>query len=473
MSSPAQAAVRAERGAMKFRALAGALAAAACMVACSCGVAIRQVAGGYKEMRFSPLFVNGRRGSLTPAETEWVKAAWKYFQNNTGASGLANSLDQVPIASAWTVGDYLAALNAARELGVIKDAEFSDRAARAVHFLNSMELYDRRIPNLYYNTQSGAMVNAANSPQAAGWSAMDLGRLLIWLRVTEQRAPMLAEYIDKAVLRWNFCDVVDGDGLLYAGRKNGESTEITQEGRLGYEEYAALGFQAWGFDTRQASRLEPYAKTWIDGVELLYDSRDPRQSQALAPVVTLPHVLLGIEFNWDLADTGRTGQDNALARVAQAVYAVQEARYRKERILTARTDHPLNRPPNFVYDSVFLSGYAWNTVAGDGGFVPQEALVSTRAAFGMWALWKTDYTKTLMEATRLLNDPNKGWFEGRFEKTGGTDNTLSATTNAMVLEALLFVKTGRLFHWADQHSYYSLALRSEFSGVRTCLPQRR
>src|SRR5690348_422724 len=198
MSSPTPPAVRAERGSMKSRAVAAALAGAVCLSVCSCGVAVRQVAGGYKEMRFSPLFVSGRRGPLTSTQTEWAKTAWKYFQNNTnGGSGLANSLDQSPLASAWTIGDYLAALNAARELGVIKDAEFSDRVVKVVHFLNSMPLYDHRVPNLYYNTQSGVMVSAANSPQEAGWSAMDLGRLLIWLRITAQRAPMLAEYIDK------------------------------------------------------------------------------------------------------------------------------------------------------------------------------------------------------------------------------------------------------------------------------------
>jgi hypothetical protein len=442
----------------------------ACLLLTQCGVAVRQAAHGYREVRYSSIFEKGRRGPLGPAEMEWAKTAWKYFQNNVGGTGVASTLDKSPVTSMWSAGDYLAALNAARELGLIKDAEFSDRVTRAVQFLNNMELYDRRLPNLHYNVHSGAMVNASNSPAAEGWSALDLGRLLIWLRISAQRMPVHSEYIDKAVLRWNFCDIVDGKGSLYAGRKKGEETELVQ--RLGYEEYAALGFQAWGFDTHQASRLEPFGKARIAGVEVLYDSRDPRQSKTLAPLVTLPHALIGMEFNWDPVNGGAASQ-RALAVLAQRVHDVQEARFRKERILTARSDHPLARPPNYVYDTIFLSGYPWNTLTLDGTFAPQEALVSTRAAFGLWALWKTGYTQTLMESTRMVSDPSRGWFEGRFEKTGGLETTLSSTTNAIVLEALLYVKTGKLFRPVSDEDYYSLTLRSEFSGPQTCLPQRR
>jgi hypothetical protein len=464
---------------MNSRCYSTALALLVCLTLCSCGVAVREATNGYHSIRYSSWFEVGRRGILNPAEMEWAKIAWKYFQNNTEAgNAVAGGLEKQPLASAWNIGDYLAALNAARELGIIKEAEFTDRAVRVIQFLNSMELFDRRLPNLYYNVQSGAMSNAANLPGQVGWSAQDLGRLLIWLRITSQALPSLSEYIDKAVLRWNYCDILDGNGTLYAGRLNAGKTDIVQEGRLGYEEYAALGFQAWGFDTRQASRLEPFAKAHIEGVEVLYDSRDPRdsrQDKVFAPVVTLPHALMGIEFNWEaITSHSKRDTDRPLARLAQAVYDAQEARYRRQHILTARTDHPLGRAPNFVYDTIFLAGYPWNTVTVNGTFAPHEALVSTRAAFGMWALWKTDYINTLMSSTRMLNDPARGWFEGRFEKTGGPERTISSTTNAMVLEALLYVKTGKLYRPNPATAaYYSSTLRSEFSGPQTCLPQTR
>jgi hypothetical protein len=209
-------------------------------------------------------------------------------------------------------------------------------------------------------------------------------------------------------------------------------------------------------------------------MEILYDSRDPRQDKIYAPVVTLPHVLSGMEFNWDeIADQQKTEKVRPLAGLAQSVYNVQEARYRKEHILTARTDHPLARAPNFVYDTVFLGGYAWNTITADGTFAPQEALVSTRAAFGMWALFKTDYTQTLLQTVRTLNDPARGWFEGRLERTGGPELTLSSTTNAVVLEALLYRKTGKFFRPPGVSGFYAAAQKAEFSGSQTCLPRGR
>jgi hypothetical protein len=166
---------------------------AGCVSFCACGVAVRQTANGYRQLRYSSLFETGRRGPLNAVEIEWAKTAWKYFQNNTdNATGLASGLDKNPVASVWSIGDYLAALNAARDLGLIKDNEFSDRLTRVAQFLNTMELFDKRLPNLYYNVQSGAMVNAGNTPQEIGWSALDLGRMLIWLRIASQRAPALA-----------------------------------------------------------------------------------------------------------------------------------------------------------------------------------------------------------------------------------------------------------------------------------------
>lgn len=37
-----------------------------------------------------------------------------------------------------------------------------------------------------------------------------------------------------------------------------------------------------------------------------------------------------------------------------------------------------------------------------------------------------------------LNDPQKGWYEGRQEATGDTNAALTLSTNATVLEALFF-----------------------------------
>jgi len=82
-----------------------------------------------------------------------------------------------------------------------------------------------------------------------------------------------------------------------------------------------------------------------------------------------------------------------MAHIADNIYKVQELRYKKEKILTARTDHMIKKPPFFVYDSIFASGYPWNTISDKNVYVKKAALVATEAAFGMWVLWNTALLK--------------------------------------------------------------------------------
>jgi hypothetical protein len=455
-----------------------ALSLATILVLAGCGVIVRGVYHGVSSLRDSELFHQGRHGPLTDEEKEWAKAAWKYFENNQNpATGLVGSVDQYPAASLWNIADYLAAMIAARELGLLTERDFDVRLSLALQFLNTMPLFMNRLPNRLYNTASGRMVNYGNQPEEVGWSAIDLGRLLLWLRITAQRYPEYREYIEKAVLRWSFCDVVDSCGGLHGGARMHDRLQLVSEGQLGYQQYAAQGFEAWGFDTARASAIEPFARLRIEGVEILYDARDPRETGGFAPVLSGPFLLDGLELNWDRVADQTSGDtehtDFVLADLAERVYAVQEARFRHQHVLTARTDHPLSQNPFFVYDSIFVAGYPWNTISDHGDVFLDKALVSTRAVFGLWALWRTGYTDQLMQSTRDLYDPQKGWFEGRYEGTGGYERTISCTTNAIVLESLLYKVQGKLFGRDADGSYLAVFLADRFRHVGRCFPSER
>lgn len=440
-----------------------------------CGLIFRGIEKGVTAVADSSLFWNGRHGALTETERTWAAAAWRYFENNVQPeTGLVNAVDNYPNASMWNVGDYLAAAQAAHALGLVEDREFNSRISKVLHFLNTMPLAGQRLPNKRYSTLNGTMVDYGNQPRETGWSAIEVGRLLIWLKILAARRPDLAEYADKAVLRWNFCDVIDSCGTLYGGQIGGERIDVYQEGRLGYEQYAALGFQAWGFDTTVAGGIEPVERAKIFGVEIFYDARDPRETGVPAPVVTLPYVLQGMEFDFaQPADGPPVENDLSLGELAERVYEVQERRYEVERILTARTDHPTTQPPYLVYDAIFSEGYPWNTTSPTGELLDRAADVSTRAAFGMWALWNTSYTDELIQAVSLLYDPERGWYEGRLETTGGVDETISCTTNAVVLEAVWYKTIGRLYETPSQPGYAAALLHDEFKRPAACLPPER
>jgi hypothetical protein len=99
------------------------------------------------------------------------------------------------------------------------------------------------------------------------------------------------------------------------------------------------------------------------------------------------------------------------------------------------------------------------------------ALISTRAAFGLWALWPTSYTDRLIDMVAPLHDPDRGWFEGRYERTGGYEKTLSSPTNAMVLQALLHKAKGRIHRDSNVVTLAEVKLGNEFENPGRCLPK--
>ncbi len=443
-----------------------------------CGVFVRGVQNGIEDIVQSSLFHQGQHGPLTPKEEEWAQIAWNYFDKNYNPkTGLVSNVAGYPSTTLWTIADYISALVSARELQIITPQKFDHRFSQILKFLNTMDLFFGRLPNKAYHTQTGKMVNYRNKPEEIGWSATDLGRLLIWLRIVRERYPEFGEYIDKAVLRCNFCDVIDPCGTLHTGVKVGNEVKLYQEGRLGYEEYAAMGFQAWGFDTTQASNLTPYQKVKIYDIAIYHDARDPRKFGSFAPVVSLPYLLYGLEFNWDSIDDRESldsyHSNHQISDLASRVYRVQESRYQQDRILTARTDHQLSRPPYFVYDSIFGAGYPWATFNDKGEFLPETSLVSTRATFGLWALWETPYSDLLLSSIQFLHDPHFGWYEGRFEKTGDYEETKTSSTNSMVLESLFHKKFGKIFQVTQDPSYYKKLLADTWKLPRKCFPPER
>ncbi|PLR39583.1 hypothetical protein CYR55_06800 [Chimaeribacter californicus] len=415
----------------------------------------------------------GRMGDLTDEERQWAEVAWRYFKNNTQAgTGLTNASDNRPVTNLWQIGDSLIALTAARQLGLVDEVEFDDRLTRLLATLNQLPLTGLKTPNLLYNTTNAAMVDYSNKPATLGWSAQDIARLMTGLRIVALWHPIYSEYLDRIILRWNFCNVVDNNGqLLRGGMRDGKLTP-QPEGRLGYSEYGAAALALWGFPSEK-SVTPPYQSVIVDGIAIDVDARDPRTTYTPAVVTNTPYVLGGLEYGWQTP-----GNDTTLLTAqrqrAQNIYRVQEQRWQTLKILTARDEYNLNAAPWHIYDTVFGNGYAWNTLGDDGNFYPSRALVSTRAVFGLWTLWDTGFTDALMAMTRLTRDNQRGWYEGRFEATGGYNRMITLTTNAMVLEALMYKSNyGPLIRSLPQESYFNTRLSDVFNPPRLCMPQER
>ncbi|HEX7892167.1 MAG TPA: DUF3131 domain-containing protein [Ramlibacter sp.] len=392
-----------------------------------------------------------RNGALTERELAMARTAWKYFENNTQPSGLANAVENYPSSTMWDTASYIAAVVSARELGVVAPAVADQRLAKLLEALNSLAFFRNELPNKVYHTGSLEKVDYANRPGEIGFSALDLGRLLVWLKIVKERYPQHADAVDRFVLRWKFDNVVDPRGMMFGAMLDKDrKLQYVQEGRLGYEEYSAKGFELWGLSTELAARADPYATVPIYCVEVPYDARDPRKYYQHNYVVSESYVLDGIEFDWDLAlerGTARRHTHPWMADFAHRVYQAQENRFRATGILTARSEHQLEVEPYFVYDTVFTDGYPWNTITEDGKYLPQFAAVSLKAALGMWVLWRSEYTDRLFEAIASQSDPQRGFHEGLLENGKGPIRAFTANNNGIMLETLLYKAQGKLLKW--------------------------
>lgn len=390
----------------------------------------------------------GRNGPLTERETEMARTAWSYFERGYQTeTGLVNAVGSFPSTTMWDTASYISAMVAAYELCIIDKREFDSRTTKLLNTLRNLDLFRGEAPNKVYNTQTAEKVNYANEPGEVGMSALDIGRMLIWLRVLKERYPYLSNSVDNVPMRWNFCNLVNDDGRMFGSFVRGDgTTRYVQEGRLGYEEYAAKGFALWDFEVDRAMSPEPIAYTTIYDVKVPYDGRDPRVFKNQNYVLTEGYILDGLELGWDLPtdefNNGFIASHGWRAEFANRIYLVQQRRFEQTGVITARSEHQVNGSPYFVYDSIFADGYAWNTLDPTGEYQPDRAAVAAKAAIGLWALWETDYTDLLFETVADLSEPDRGFYEGLYENGNGFIPLQTANNNGIILAALLYKVQG-------------------------------
>ncbi len=377
--------------------------------------------------------------AAAPADVDdAARVAWRYFERNThAASGLVSSVDGYPSTTAWDTGSAILATVAAGELGLVSRDEAEARLGKLVGTLERMPLFEGALPNKAYHAATAQMTDYENRPQPSGtgFSAVDLGRLASALVLAGDLHPPLREAIVRALARWDTCRLARG-GELYGVHPDasGRLAQL-QEGRLGYEQYAAKALALLGVDTSRAQSYGRFlAEATVLGVRVPHDARDRRRWGAVDALVTEPWALDGLEL-------GLAGGGEALAR---KVFLVQKRRYEEIGIPTALSEDHVDRAPWFVYDAILAGGAPWRTVGPAGEEVRGLRGLSTKAAFALAALFPDDpYAGVLRAAVAGARDPERGWFAGIYEG-GGTNRALSANTNAVVLEAILFEREGPL-----------------------------
>jgi hypothetical protein len=348
------------------------------------------------------------------------------------ATGLVSALAGYHYATVWDIGSALAALHCAHELGLLADGVYDARLRRLFRTLETLPLFEGAAFNRSYSTLTGAMAGAARGGRRGdGWSATDIGRLLLWLKIVAEREPERAAEAGRIVRRLDAARLVKGGYLRGFRRDAGDGPVEYQEGRVGYEQYGAAGYAAWGFPVDNALALERNAlPERVMGRSLAKDAR------GLDRLTSEPFVLLGLEVGW-------TPETRALA---EQLLGAQEERFRRTGRLTVVSEDAIGRPPHyFYYYCAYTNARQWAVDVQDPlAAVSGPRWISAKAAFAWHALLPNDYTSRAVAALGPARGAY-GWASGVYETTGRSTATANINTQAVILESLLYRQRGRPF----------------------------
>ncbi|MFB6257277.1 MAG: DUF3131 domain-containing protein [Flavobacteriales bacterium] len=377
--------------------------------------------------------------ALSERERKIARTAWSYFERNyVDSTGFVNSVDKYPATTLWDLSSSLHALLSAHNLGLIDRSVMDRRLTRCFKSFLEMPLYQGKLPNKVYNTRKLKMVDYDNriTQEGVGWSALDIGRFFSVCARIVNHYPAHTDLVKKVIDRWDTAPLVQ-EGQLYGigfSYRDGDAS-VVQEGKLGYEEYAAKGYRELGFDVSRALRyLDFYKIVETHGVEVLVDSREVKEHPAYNYVLSAPYILDQIEY----------GGDRTSKELAHRVFRAQKKRSKiKDRLIAVSETH-IDTAPYFVYNCLYVNGELWNCIAEDGSDADRFRSLSTSAAFGWSYVYDTPYSERLREGVRSLYKKGNGFYSGRYQKQKGINKALTANVNAMILECLDYHLNGPL-----------------------------
>jgi len=345
----------------------------------------------------------------------------EYWQSNTG---LVNATPDWTNTTMWDIGAQLLGFHAAKELGLLSQADYDARMTKTLGTLEKAPLYHGAAFDKLYNTKTGS-ISGEGRP---GWSATDLGRFLLALKIIASRDPELAAQAERVARRNDFRQIVKNgylQGQLIGS--NGQPWTF-QEGRIGYEQYVANGFAQWGADVRNALDVHKNAKpVTVMNVSLLSDTR--QQDRLLSE----PFILYGLEL----------GMPADVASLAHSVLDAQEQRYKSDKQITMVSEDAVKVPPDYFYYYCVLCAHdQFHVETATGTEVEHPRWVSTKAVFGWNAIMPSDYTRAAVDYVSPAHDPNHGWSSGVMEGSRKSTDTYDVNTAAVLLEVALYQLRG-------------------------------
>ncbi|MGB0843124.1 MAG: DUF3131 domain-containing protein [Alphaproteobacteria bacterium] len=414
--------------------------------------------------------------TLNAKERAIARAAWSYVENNTNqASGFVRAVEKGETLSVWDLGNAIAAIESARRLNLISKVDYDQRLRQLISSLAKLDTYEG-LPNHVIDFNTGRhpdpselistdpinhQVDFTKPLIPKGVQSKDIAYLLVWLEAVKRGAPYLANPIDALVSNWNFCDLQNTSGqFLNKYQSSNVSFNQPVQG-LGYDAFTRKAFSLWGFETAGAN-INVMNSYRFKGVELPIPVYTNQPTTELATIYSDTFFLDGLLFGWDqtgdVASELMEFSDGWRAEIAHRLYQLQYERYKETGVLTAKSSvyDPQSKLSvsdkiGYTLQPIFSRGVPFNTTDTNAIPKPKLASLSTKAAYNLWALWDTPYTRLLKEAVGDSYSRSRGFPEGIYENYGGKIDAYSLDTNTMILMALAYRHKGPLVPKANSN----------------------
>lgn len=363
-----------------------------------------------------------------------ARSAWSYVRRNSFArSGLVKALDSWEYVTIWDIASAVAALYSAHGLGLLDSADYHARMNRVLATLENVSLYQNAAFNKQYASSTAAMVDRDQhtSTRGIGWSAVDIGRFLVWMKIIAASDSSFAPAANRIVKRLDMSRLVKDGYLTGANVDVGDNNHYEyQEGRLGYEQYAAQGFALWGARADKALDFSANGTPIsIYGVQLLADRRGDDL------LTSEPFIMMGLELGWP---------DSVWSTQARNVLEAQRLRYERTGRMTMLSEDAVPVKPAYFYYYVLHDGHDNFVVRSPTGQTSASypRWISAKAAFGWHALFPGAYTWRAVKAVLPAGSSGAGWRAGVYERSRRPTPGYNLNTAALVLEAAYYAQRG-------------------------------
>ncbi|EIX8228615.1 DUF3131 domain-containing protein [Salmonella enterica] len=365
---------------------------------------------------------------LTFEEAVWARVAWQYYVNNTQPNGLANAHDGEPWLSLWSVGSYLFAVIAAKQLNILTADEFDERITAALFTLGQLTLNPQGLPAAYYHADTLQILGKADA------SAIGMGRLLNALQTLLWRYPQHAAAVRDLFNQWKVGALIESNTASQAAAPLHHWALTTDEPRnsFGYRLYASHTLRLIDSAAGLAVTNPSQGQQMIDIDGIMVPDEGLRTPWGRQPsLISLPYLLTGLELGFD-------------TQSAEITWRIMQIQQRRQNLRVSKppisTDYAEPAPvfTNTQPDRQPLQ----KSIMRDSTPEP-TAITSTRTAFAWYALFRNGWSEALRQQVQKLQVPGKGWQRG-LNPDGSNNNTVDADTNAIVLESLAYIARGQM-----------------------------